>query len=107
MAPDRVWRVANDGLGMVKAGLIARAMEAASLEGPVAREAVEALFESLAGGLERGDRVVLRRFGVFLATPRNKGVARNPRTNEPVGIRPGRVARFRPSPDLSSLSGAS
>ena len=104
---NSVSQVAYDPPAMVKADLLTRAMEAANLEGPVARKAVEALFESLAAGLERGDRVVLRRFGVFRAAPRKTGVARNPRTNEPVGIRPGRVARFRPSPDLGSLPGDS
>ena len=92
---------------MVKADLLTRAIEAANLEGPVARKAVEAVFESLAAALESGDRVVLRRFGVFHAAPRRMGVARNPRTGEPVGIPRGRVTRFRPSPDLSNLPGAS
>ena len=55
---------------MVQADLLTRAMEAASLEGPVARKAVEALFESLATALGRGDRVVRRRFGLFRAAPR-------------------------------------
>ena len=39
---------------------------------------------------------MLRRFGVFHAAPRKTGVARNPRTGEPVGIPRGRVVRFRP-----------
>ena len=47
--------------GMVKADLINRAMEA-NLDHPAAREGEEALFESLCAALERGDRVVLRRF---------------------------------------------
>ena len=92
---------------MVKADLITRATEAASLEGSVARRAVEALFESLGAALERGDRMVLRRFGVFHATPRKTGVARNPRTSGPVGIPRGRVARFRPATDLRDLPDAS
>ena len=92
---------------MVKADLITKVMAAANLEGPLARKAVEALFESLAAALERGDRVVLRRFGVFRAAPRKTGAARNPRTGEPVGIPRGRVTRFRPAPDLSSLPGTS
>ena len=102
-----VSQVAYDPPAMVKADLLTRAMEAASVEGPVARKAVEALFESLAAALERGDRVVLRRFGRFHAAPRKTGVARNPRTGEPVGIPRGRVTRFRPAPDLGSLPGAS
>ena len=44
---------------MVKADLLSRAMEAADLEYPVVREAVEALFESPAAAPDRGDRVVL------------------------------------------------
>ncbi|MXZ59859.1 MAG: HU family DNA-binding protein [Gemmatimonadetes bacterium] len=85
---------------MVKADLIARTMEAATLEGPVARKAVEALFESLYAALQRGDRVVLRRFGVFRAVPRRTGIARNLRQGEAVGVLRGRVVRFRPAPGL-------
>ena len=88
---------------MVKADLITRAMEAANLEGPVARKAVEALFEGLVAALERGDCVVLRRFGVLYGSPRKTGVARNPRTGEPVEIPRGRVVRFRPAADLRNL----
>lgn len=91
---------------MVKADLFTRAMDAANLEGRVARKAVEALFESLGAALQRGDGVLLRRFGVFGAAPRKTGVARNPRTGEPVGdIAPGRVVRFRPAVSLRSLTG--
>ena len=50
-----VSRVAYDPPAMVKADLLTRAMDAASLEGPVAGKAVEALFESLGAALERGD----------------------------------------------------
>ena len=92
---------------MVKADLITRAMEAANLEGPVARKAVEALFESLAAALERGDRVVLRRFGLFHTALRRTGGARNPRTGEPVCIPQGRVVRFRPALSLRRLTGTS
>ena len=91
---------------MVKAELATRAMEAAGIEGPVAREAVEALFENLAAALERGHRVVLRRFGVFHAAPRKAGMARNPRTGEPVAMPRGRVVRFRPGPRLLRINSA-
>ena len=46
-----VSRVAYDPTAMVKANLLTRAMEAANLEGPVARTAVEALFENLGAAL--------------------------------------------------------
>lgn len=90
---------------MVKADLIDRAMEAATLDRLAARDGVEALFESVASALARGDRVVLRRFGVIFTRPRKTGKARNVRTGEPVGIPPGRVVRFRPAPGLGSVAG--
>ena len=92
---------------MVKADLLIRAMEASNLQSPATREAVEALFENLCAALERGDRVVLRRFGLFHVAPRRTGVARNPRTGEPVGVPRGRVVRFRPAPGLRRLPGGS
>lgn len=91
---------------MVKADLVARAMESAGLEGPEARKAVGALFDSMCAALQRGDRVVLRRFGVFHAALRRSGMARNPRTGEPVGIPRGRVVRFRPAAGLLETTSA-
>jgi len=102
-----VSQVPYDPPAMVKADLLSRAMEATSVEGPVARKAVEALFESLAAALERGDRVVLRRFGRFHAAPRKTGEARSPRTGAPAGFPRGRVVRFRPATDLRRLPGGS
>ena len=92
---------------MVKADLVVRAVEAAKVKSPAAQDAVEALFESVVSALARGDRVVLRRFGMFHTRLRKTGVARNPRTNEPVGIPRGRVVRFRPALDLRSFPGGS
>ncbi len=97
-------RFAYHATAMVKIDLINRAMAATDLSAQDARDAVEALFEGLRAGLERGNRVVLRRFGVFHAAPRKTGVARNPRTGEPVGIPRGRVVRFRPGQSLRNIS---
>ena len=92
---------------MVKADLTNRVTEAANLDRPTAQQAVEALFESLGSALERGDRVVLRRFGLFHTALRRTGGARNPRTGEPVCIPQGRVVRFRPALSLRRLTGTS
>ncbi|MYI38894.1 MAG: integration host factor subunit beta [Acidobacteria bacterium] len=96
----RVLRVAYDGLRMVKANLVHRVLEVVDLDSPAAQDAVDALLECIGSALERGDRVVLRRFGVFHAAPRKTGMARNPRTNETVPMPRGRVVRFRPAVDL-------
>ncbi len=90
---------------MVKADLVTQAMKVTNLKGPVARKAVEAVFASLGTVLERGDRVMLRRFGLFHAASRKTGVGRNPRTGEPVDIPRGRVVRFRPALSLRNLIG--
>ena len=87
---------------MVKADLVHRATEAANLKSSAAQDAVEALFESVVSALARGDRVVLRCFGMFHTRPRKTGVARNPWTNEPAGIPRGRVVGFRPATNLRS-----
>ena len=103
---EPVLPVAHDGFSMVKDDLVNRAVEATGLERWVIRDAVDALFEGVGAALERGDRVVLRRFGLFHAAPRRTGVARNPRTNEVVPMPRGREVRFRPATDLRRLPGA-
>ena len=105
--PNRVLRVAYDAPSMVKADLVHRVEEAVDLERWVIRDALDVLLESVGSALERGDRVVLRRFGMLYAAPRRTGVARNPRTNETVPIPRGRVARFRPAPGLRSVADGS
>jgi len=92
---------------MVKDDLVNRAVEATGLERWAIRDAVDALLESVGSALERGDRVVLRRFGMFHAAPRRTGVARNPRTHEPVGMARGRVGRVRPAPGFSRVADGS
>ncbi|MCY3746323.1 MAG: integration host factor subunit beta [Acidobacteria bacterium] len=90
---------------MVKADLVQRVMEAVDLDSLAARDAVDALLQCIGSALERGDRVVLRQFGMFHAAPRRTGVARNPWTNKPVAMPRGRVVRFRPAADLRNLPG--
>ena len=92
---------------MVKADLVHGVMEATTLESPAALEAVNALFESTNSALARGDRVVLRQFGVFYTSPRRTGKARNPRTGEPAAIPRGRVVRFRPAAGIRSVADGS
>ena len=70
-----------------------------------ARKAVAALFESVCAALERGDRVMLRRFGLFHTARSRTGKARNPRTGDPAKIPRGRVVRFRPAPGLLGVTG--
>ncbi len=68
-----------------------------------AEQAVETVFEALKSALGRGERIELRRFGVFNVKPRKTGIGRNPRTGEEVSIPPGKAVRFKPGKELQSL----
>jgi DNA-binding protein HU-beta len=70
-----------------------------------AEQAVETVFGALKSALGRGDRIELRRFGVFNVKPRKTGIGRNPRTGEEVKIPPGKAVRFKPGKELQELTG--
>jgi DNA-binding protein HU-beta len=67
-----------------------------------AEQAVDALFHSMKEALERGERIELRGFGVFVVKPRKRGVGRNPRTGEEVAIPSGKTIRFKPGKELQA-----
>ena len=69
-----------------------------------AEQAVETVFDAMKNALGRGDRIELRRFGVFNVKPRKTGIGRNPRTGQQVNIPPGKAVRFRPGKELQSLT---
>jgi len=68
-----------------------------------AEQAVETVFEAMKNALGRGERIELRRFGVFNVKPRKTGIGRNPRTGAEVSIPPGKAVRFKPGKELQSL----
>ncbi len=57
-----------------------------------AERIVNAIFETIAAGLARGDRIELRGFGSFIVKERGPRVGRNPRTGETVHV----AAKLRP-----------
>jgi DNA-binding protein HU-beta len=68
-----------------------------------AEDAVEAVFGAMKSALGKGERIELRRFGVFNVRPRKTGIGRNPRTGQEVSIPPGKAVRFKPGKELQSL----
>lgn len=70
-----------------------------------AEQAVETVFGAMKNALGRGERIELRRFGVFNVKPRKTGIGRNPRTGEEVKIPPGKAVRFKPGKELQELTG--
>ena len=63
-------------------------------------KAVEILFNEIAAGLARGDRVELRNFGIFMSRRRKARIARNPRTGAAVEVAEKRFPFFRASARL-------
>lgn len=68
-----------------------------------AEQALETVFEAMKNALGRGERIELRRFGVFNVKPRKTGIGRNPRTGQQVSIPPGKAVRFKPGKELQAL----
>jgi DNA-binding protein HU-beta len=68
-----------------------------------AEQAVETVFGAMKQALGKGERIELRRFGVFNVRPRKTGIGRNPRTGQEVSIPPGKAVRFKPGKELQSL----
>jgi DNA-binding protein HU-beta len=68
-----------------------------------AEQAVETVFNAMKTALGKGERIELRRFGVFNVRPRKTGIGRNPRTGAEVSIPPGKAVRFKPGKELQSI----
>jgi DNA-binding protein HU-beta len=68
-----------------------------------AEQAVETVFDAMKKALGKGERIELRRFGVFNVRPRKTGIGRNPRTGQEVSIPPGKAVRFKPGKELQTL----
>lgn len=85
---------------MIKADLVESISGKVEYNRPKAEVAVESLLQLMKDALKDGGRIELRGFGVFLVRSKKTGVGRNPKTNEQVAIRPGRVVKFKPSKEM-------
>jgi DNA-binding protein HU-beta len=65
-----------------------------------AAAAVDALFDTVAGALARGEAVRVAGFGTFGVGERAARTARNIRTGEPITVPARRVPVFRPGAEL-------
>ncbi len=88
---------------MIKLDLVNAVVSKVGVSRSKAEEAVETVFEALKAAMGRGERIELRRFGVFNVKPRKTGIGRNPRTGEEVSIPPGKAVRFKPGKELQQL----
>ena len=88
---------------MIKLDIINEVVRRTGITKTKAERAVESVFEAMKKALENGDRIELRRFGVFNVKPRKTGIGRNPRTGAEVAIPPGKAVRFKPGKELQTL----
>ena len=88
---------------MIKIDIVNAVVSKTGVSRTKAEQAVEAVFEAMKNTLGKGQRIELRRFGVFNVRPRKTGIGRNPRTGQEVSIPPGKAVRFKPGKELQSL----
>lgn len=88
---------------MIKLDIVNAVVTQTQVTRTKAEQAVETVFKALKDSLGRGQRIELRRFGVFNVKPRKTGIGRNPRTGEEVNIPPGKAVRFKPGKELQSI----
>ena len=88
---------------MIKLDIVNAVVNKTGVSRTKAEQAVETVFEAMKGALGKGERIELRRFGVFNVRPRKTGIGRNPRTGQEVSIPPGKAVRFKPGKELQTL----
>lgn len=86
---------------MTKSQLIqAIAKKFQHLPGPKIKDAVNAVFDSIANALSKDARIEIRGFGIFNSTFRRAREGRNPRTGGKVRVPRKRVPLFKAGKDL-------
>ena len=80
---------------MNKQDLIAAVADSTALSQGDATRAVEAVFDTVADALKRGDEVRVVGFGTFAVGKRAASTGRNPRTGEPMQIKASSQPKFR------------
>jgi DNA-binding protein HU-beta len=91
---------------MIKVDIVNEVAKVADITKVKAEVAVDAVFNAMRDSMQRGERIELRGFGVFLVKPRKRGIGRNPkRPTEEVQIPPGFTIRFKPGKELRDMTG--
>ena len=88
---------------MIKLDIVNAVVNKTGVSRTKAEQAVETVFGTMKSALGKGERIELRRFGVFNVRPRKTGIGRNPRTGQEVSIPPGKAVRFKPGKELQSI----
>jgi DNA-binding protein HU-beta len=87
---------------MNKAELVEHVAKAAELTKKSAEDAVDALLDGIKKGVKKGG-VQLVGFGSFTVASRKGRMGRNPKTGEPIKIKPSKTVKFRPGKEFKSM----
>ena len=85
---------------MTKAELIAEVAEETGMTKTAAKQALNSILNHVTRSLKKEGRFAFYGLGVFEVVKRKKKMGRNPRTNEPVPIKPCRAVKFKISKSL-------
>jgi DNA-binding protein HU-beta len=80
---------------MKKIEIINRIADETDLTKVQAEKIVNAILQEIKDGLQRGEPVILRRFGSFQVRAKRARMGRNPKTGEEAGIPARRIVRFK------------
>ena len=85
---------------VTKSDLIEQLSEALKLPKGKAELVVNTIFDSMVAALQRGERIEIRGFGSFEVRNYKAYEGRNPRTGEPVHVKPKRLPFFKVGKEL-------
>lgn len=85
---------------MKKSDLVDAIASKTNLQKSQAQTIVEDVFELIAEGLAKGEKIDLRGFGTFSVRAQKARTGRNPRTNEAIQIPARTVPGFKPGKEL-------
>lgn len=85
---------------MTKRELIEIVAKKANLTNKAAREAMQAVINSIRDSLKRGEKIVITGFGTFSVRQRVERVGRNPKTGEKITISARKAPGFTPGKTL-------
>jgi len=88
---------------MTKAELVEDVAHASDLTRKHSEVIVDAVFGSIMGALERGDKIELRGFGSFRLRQRGTRAGRNPKTGAGVVVPARSFPHFKPGKELREL----
>jgi DNA-binding protein HU-beta len=80
---------------MKKIEIVSRIDDETGLSQVQAEKIVNIILQEIKDGLQRGEPVILRRFGSFQVRAKRARMGRNPKTGEEAGIPARRIVRFK------------